>query len=166
MTEKSECSLILPFLKSLNHQILLICAAHTRLKALIAVGRFTLNTMWSIMASPLLPGYFPAVFRGDRSNRQAPVSWQTAWTSIFLPTPVGPTSRTDFIRGAFSCTTWEPESDAHIIFNYRCFLSRWCERSVLALIPNGRTAYRDMTCRTSDNDGMGSMSCCLSVVPR
>lgn len=35
MTEKCECSLILPFLKSLNHQSLLVCAAHTRLKALV-----------------------------------------------------------------------------------------------------------------------------------
>lgn len=34
------------------------------------------------------------------------------------------------------------------------------------IIPNGNTAYRAKTCRTSDSDGMGSMSFCLSVVPR
>lgn len=36
----------------------------------------------------------------------------------------------------------------------------------IAAIPNGKIAYRDKTCRTSDSDGMGSMLFCLRVVPR
>lgn len=62
----------------------------------------TLNTICNIICSPLLPGYFPATFKGERSNRLAPVSWQMAWTSIFLPTPDGPTRSIAFTAGAFS----------------------------------------------------------------
>lgn len=101
---------------------------------LITVASFTVNvcatlkTMWSIMASPLMPGYFPAVFSEDRSNRLAPVSWQMAWTNIFFPTPAGPASRMDFTRGAFSCTTWEPEDNTQLIFiwRYQCKNNIYC----------------------------------------
>lgn len=71
-----------------------------------AVG--TLNTACSIIWSPFLPGYFPAMLAADRLNRLAPVSVQMAWTSIFFPTPDGPANSSDFTRGAFSCTVAEP----------------------------------------------------------
>ena len=58
--------------------------------------------------SPSLPGYFPARFAGDRSNRLAPVSLQRACTSIFFPVPRGPANRMDLVRGANSCTAGEP----------------------------------------------------------
>lgn len=68
----------------------------------------TLNTMCIIMLRPGFPGYFPVVFMGERSNSVAPVSWQTACTNIFFPTPGGPASKMDFIRGLFSWSTCAP----------------------------------------------------------
>lgn len=46
--------------------------------------------MCSSMLRPALPGYLVAMLPGVRSNMMAPVSVQTAWTSIFFPTPRGP----------------------------------------------------------------------------
>lgn len=76
----------------------------------------TLNTMCIIMLRPGFPGYFPVVFMGERSNSVAPVSWQTACTSIFFPTPGGPASRMDFIRGLFSWSTCAPADSEHLVF--------------------------------------------------
>lgn len=59
--------------------------------------------------SPSFPGYFPARFAGERSNKLAPVSLQMAWTSIFFPEPLGPASRMDLVRGACSWTAGEPD---------------------------------------------------------
>lgn len=68
----------------------------------------TLRTTCIIICRPVLPGYFPAMFSEDKLKRLAPVSLQMAWTSIFFPTPDGPTSTSDFTNGAFWCTSAEP----------------------------------------------------------
>lgn len=62
---------------------------------------------------PSFPGYFPARFAGDRSNKLAPVSLQIACTSIFFPVPLGPASRIDLVKGACSWTAGEPGVNAH-----------------------------------------------------
>lgn len=128
----------------------------------------TLNTMCIIMLRPGFPGYFPVVFMGERSNSVAPVSWQTACTNIFLPTPGGPASRMDLIRGLFSWSTCAPADnephDLHPI-NDAHFSTSPCLNCVASL-PSGKIAYKDTTCRTSVRDGIGSISFCLSVVPR
>lgn len=128
----------------------------------------TLNTMCIIMLRPGFPGYFPVVFMGERSNSVAPVSWQTACTNIFFPTPGGPASSMDFIRGLFSWSTCAPAgSKPHELspINETHCSSSPC-LSHVASIPSGKIAYKDMTCRTSVRDGIGSISFCLSVVPR
>lgn len=128
----------------------------------------TLNTMCIIILRPGFPGYFPVVFMGERSNSVAPVSWQTACTNIFFPTPGGPASRMDFIRGLFSWSTCAPANNEPRGFhpiNQTHFSANSC-LSRVASIPSGKIAYKHMTCRTSVRDGIGSMSFCLSVVPR
>ena len=60
------------------------------------------------MANPDFPGYLPTMLGADKSNRLEPVSVQMAWTSIFLPQPLGPVIKHDLTRGAVSCTICEP----------------------------------------------------------
>lgn len=69
----------------------------------------TFKTMCRRYWRPLLPGYFPLRLAGDRLIRLAPVSVHKAWSSIFFPTPDGPASSSERIRGPLSCTHWEPE---------------------------------------------------------
>lgn len=128
----------------------------------------TLNTMCIIMLWPGFPGYFPVVFMGERSNSVAPVSWQTACTNIFFPTPAGPASRMDLIRGLFSWSTCAPANkEPHDLYAIsRVPFSTSPCLNYLASLPSGKIAYKDMTCRTSVRDGIGSISFCLSVVPR
>lgn len=57
---------------------------------------------------PSFPGYLPAMLAAVRSNIFAPTSLQMAWTSIFLPVPLGPARRMDLVRGACSWTAWDP----------------------------------------------------------
>ena len=81
---------------------------HTSTNATYVCKCYTLNTMWRSMSSPFFPGNFPVKLAGVRSNRFAPVSEQTACTSIFFPVPLGPVNISDLTRGAFSWTAWEP----------------------------------------------------------
>ena len=71
----------------------------------------TLNTICIIIWSPAFPGYLPAMLAAVKSNMLAPVSVQIQCTNIFFPTPRGPAIRTDFTKGAFSCTAWDPEKN-------------------------------------------------------
>lgn len=92
--------------------------------------KHTLNTICNIIWSPAFPGYLPAMLAAVRSNILAPVSVQMQCTNIFFPTPRGPATRTDFTKGAFSCTAWDPEEKVSQLYYSLSGHTCLCERSL------------------------------------
>ena len=64
-----------------------------------AIAFATLNAM-CVSVETLFPGYFPSVFRGERSKKTAPHALAAARARVFFPVPGAPNNATALdVRG-------------------------------------------------------------------